>query len=154
MKYKIGQILKIKNIKSCDSATSIGGKYVKITNYDTTYIYEILDINKNKIGGCFCFTDNDLEPIGKTWETLAYGDSLEGLNNRKVKVVGVIDEVVFLSDPSNNLPPFIRLRKQLATTDLKIIQDEPTPELIELTLEEVATKLGVDVKSLRIKEHE
>jgi len=71
------------------------------------------------------------------------------------KVLGICGEVVFLSGKSNDdICTFYLTKYELKQANYTIKQDTPPtpPTLTEVTLQEVADKMGVPVGQLRIKE--
>lgn len=71
------------------------------------------------------------------------------------KVLGICGEVVFLSGKSNDdICTFYLTKYELKQANYTIKQDTPPtpPTITEVTLQEVADKMGVPVEQLRIKE--
>jgi hypothetical protein len=78
MKYKIGDILKIKKgftEEVCGNYRDYKGCFIKITDCDGGYDYDILDKDKIKVANCCgCFKDIHLDTLEKTWDNLEVGD--------------------------------------------------------------------------------
>lgn len=93
-----------------------------------------------------------LEPYTKTLADLEEGDLIKWEGDTH-KVLGRAGSVVFLSnaidhDKHNCSIAWMELEKKGVT----IIQPEPVEDTIEVTLEQIAEKMGIPTDKLRIKE--
>jgi len=98
------------------------------------------------------YTDDHLElyiaPV-ITWDTLKWKDVVVNKNGNERMVLLVGNDAVFLSDTDFNVTNTWYLKKELQTYGYTIKQS-PVDKL-ELTLEQVAEKFGVEVGNLKIK---
>lgn len=150
MKIKVGQILKVKNPEPCGNYRDANGKFIKITEVGSFYSYDILDENLNIISGCcYCFKDEDLEPIKKTLDNLEVGDVIEN-DGYERKIVDVLpNSYVIGSNDDNEVVVGILSKKIIKELGYTVKQEE---KVTELTLEQVADKFDIPVDELRIKE--
>jgi len=87
-----------------------------------------------------------------TWDTLKWKDVVVDTPGGERMVLGVLNDVVFLSwdndfdEVSSN--PYTKKELQKYGYTIK----QATPEKLELTLDRVAEKFGVDVANIKIKE--
>lgn len=80
-----------------------------------------------------------------------YGDILVSNDNpRTARVIGVIDDVVFLSDEFNQADSSIYTHEELLKGGWRLKPKEPKIKPIKLTLQEIAEKFGVPVDRLKI----
>ena len=85
-----------------------------------------------------------------TWETLKWKDVVVNGNGHERMVLGVLNDLVFVSytdDVEKTCNP--NHKQELKNTGYTIKQ--PTPEKLELTLDQIAEKYGVDVTNIKIK---
>lgn len=162
MKYKIGDIVKIIDINACVTAENCHAVYAKITKLgNNKYFYYLLDENKNKIEfeACTCFTDNDLELIERTIEDVREGDKIIDKHGDVREVLAVCGQMVFTTyfnqeytDKTYGGEDTLTFTiKELIGRGIKILQEPQEPETVEMTVAEVAEKLGLTGK-LKIKE--
>lgn len=118
------------------------------------YHYDILDEEMIKVGAwCDCFTDDDLIPFERTWETLKVGDVVIDEDNDECTVLAVCGKAFLVSDyrsPSVMGGWFLLDYVKSRGWRIKGVNSKEKP-VLELTLDEVAEKFGVDVKRLKIK---
>ena len=87
----------------------------------------------------------------KDWDSLQVDDVLVDSNGDKRYILAVCGRVIFLSYvDSKDISGLYRTKEELIKSGYTILQDEEE-EIIELTLEEIADKFGVDVKLIKIK---
>jgi len=86
-----------------------------------------------------------------TWETLKRKDVVFDVNGNERMVLDVRNDLVFISqdDSFYKASNFNYHRQELSDYGYTIKQ--ATPEKLELTLEQVAEKFGVDVTNIKIK---
>lgn len=159
MKYKIGDIVKIIDINACVTAENCHAVYAKITKLgNNKYFYYLLDENKNKIEfkACSCFTDNDLELINRPIEDVREGDKIVDKHGDVREVLTVSGQMVFATYANeeyrkNPVNYTIFTIRELIGGGYTILQEPQEPETVEMTVAEVAEKLGLKGK-LKIKE--
>lgn len=152
MKYKVGDILKVKedSRSKCENFENHkNSKYIKITDLSlNNYSYEILDSKKDKIVNCsYCLNDSHLEPITKTLENLEEGDILLK-KNYPVMVLGVCGKAIFISltNKYKQACGSAFTVEELQTNGYTIKQEAKTKEIKEMTIKEICDKLGYEVK--------
>jgi hypothetical protein len=159
MKYKVGDILKVKkgHENKCNSFESPVGQFIKITSIiRDDYQYAILNDKKEKINQCNCFKDDDLEQTEKNWDNLEVGDEID----TGFGIVTVLDmggRVVFISsiDDKNRFGTGCT-KEELIKKGYTIVQnkvDEIEEEVIEIaghkySKQEVEEKLK-DLKEIK-----
>jgi len=85
-----------------------------------------------------------------TWDTLKWKDVVVDVNGIERMVLGVLNDLLFISqytDFENH--SMIITKKELQGFGYTIKQS--TPEKLELTLDQIAEKFGVDVTNIKIK---
>lgn len=93
---------------------------------------------------------SDLAPRELSWDTLFAGDVLQSRRGEYIIVLGILGELVFLSNFSNKeYAGGIYTKKELQDAGYTI--KGTTKETLELSLEEVAEKFGVPVEQIKIK---
>ena len=156
LKYKIGDVLKVKEgcEDVCGGYASKKGCFIEINqcvsadNSSTDYYrYYILNSDKEKIGTCCrCLRDEHLIPLTKTWETLECGDILINERQRELKVLGILNELVFISLPESfkeaDGSPYTKHELQRDGFTLK----GATEDIEELTVAEISKRLGKTIK--------
>ncbi len=99
--------------------------------------------------GCSCYSKF---LFTKTWETLQKGDVLRKEGKRNYIVQGTIGEVIFYVFDDRDREAYFDSITELKEYGYSIVQDEPEQSTIEMTVAEAAEKMGIDPKSLRIRE--
>lgn len=152
MKYKVGDILKVKKgheNKCYHFNGDITSKFIKIINtkYDC-YYYDILNKEKHKIGYCTsCFIDSDLEPIEeKTLYDLEDGDIIIHNDGYERMVLGVHSLIYHLSVKNDFSRSVIDMTPQELENEGYTIKGQEKKEVTEVTMEEVCKKFGKNVK--------
>jgi len=87
-----------------------------------------------------------------TWDTLKWKDVVIDVNGDEGMVLGVLNDLVFLSSNDFNVTGSFYNKKELQNFGYTIKQATLTPEKLELTLDQIAEKFGVDVTNIKIKE--
>lgn len=140
MKFKIGDRVKV--IYKGDVNY---GKIGTITEKGYCYDWRVDFDNYDGLND-----ENDLELVPKTLDNLEVGDILTTEVGNKRKVLGICGEVVFLSYP--NEPEIFKeglTLKEIKDFAYKLKEDS---EIVELSMDEIASKLGIPVEKLKIKE--
>lgn len=96
-----------------------------------------------------CYHQEFWEPLENTWDTIKAGDFVKDARGETRKVLGVLDEIVFVSKLGDDGLVDFGNTKAYFKRDYTIVQ--PESEMIEMTLEEVARLKGIPVERLRIK---
>ena len=128
--------------------------YLLITGVDSDdgYTYTAYR-GGEKVTGCMCYKDDHLElyvaPV-ITWDTLKWKDVVVDRYGDKRLVLGVLNDAVFLSGINNFNVSGAFYHKEEIQTKGYTIKQAPV-EKLELTLEQVAEKFGVEVGNLKIK---
>jgi len=88
-----------------------------------------------------------------TWDTLKWKDVMTDEDGDEYMVLGILNDMVLLSDCDDFESPDNWFNKQkLQKWGYTIKQPTPTPpEKLELTLDQIAEKYGVDVTNIKIK---
>lgn len=152
-------MLKIINIEKCSRAKNSQAVYGLIEQIrEDSYACYLLNAEKEYVSWCGsrCFTDNDLAPINRTIEDVREGDKIVDTDGDVREVLTVCGQMVFAThanqeyrkDPDNYT---IFTIKELMGKGYKIVQPKTEPETVEMTVAEVAEKLGLKGK-LKIKE--
>lgn len=154
MKYKVGDKVRVK--KGCESVCGAHGKepsdYLVITEPKgiSGYRYDIYR-GGERVDYCFnCFKDEHLEPLEKTWDNLAKGDILVDGNGKDGVVIEVLGDIVFFNY-NNSFDKVTGYHTKKTLKELGYTIKQPEPETVEVTMDEVAKALKVDVKNLKIK---
>jgi len=157
-KFKIGDKVKIKeNFWEIKSEVSVNDNKKKLAGrtLEVEYIYDYGDVRTkqdNSNDDTSWFWDKDwielYNPI-ITWETLKWKDVVVKYGNEQM-VLDVRNDLVFISQPGNFERTCDYSHKQELQDDCYTIK-QATPEKLELTLEQVAEKFGVDVTNIKIK---
>jgi len=88
-----------------------------------------------------------------TWETLKWKDVVVDVNGIERMVLGVLNDVVFISYDESfyKASNSNHLKQELSDCGYTIKQPTPPVEKLELTLDQIAEKFGVDVTNIKIK---
>jgi len=156
MKYKVGDVLKIKedSLEECGRARISKATHIQITEVgDENYGYDVLK-DGEKVDVCWnCFKDEHLAQVEKRLE-YGYCDIGDIVIDAGGQEIIILDTRKLLFDYSSldNADTHVGTftYKEAIANDWKIKQEQE--EMIEMTLEEVAKLRGVDVSKLRIKE--
>lgn len=157
--FKIGDKVRVKEGKEnkCGSYTNEPGAHhlVVIGGENNGKLrYDIMDKEGTKINWCFnCFDDEDLVPYQTeiTLETLQKGNVVIDGNGYEYAVILRIEDNILLSSDDNHQ------HAGYWYTIVELKDDEYTtkpvePEKTEVTLEEIADKMGIPLENLRIKD--
>jgi hypothetical protein len=156
MKYKVGDILEVasEHEHECYTFKNRGeSKYVKITEVRSGgYVYDILDKDKEVIGACSsCFNDVDLKVRGnRGWEDALVGDIVMNGEQKWAVVLAVCGMAYGLSIDADDLD----FDSWYSLSEVKengwTIKGD-TQGVVEVTMDEIADKMGIDVAQLKIK---
>lgn len=146
MSFKIGD-----RVKVLEKGCQYGGEQAVVTRVEEATISGRLDTVYFKTDcGQTCYEPSDeFELLTLTWEGLKAGDQLR-CGNESRTVLGVADNMVAVSMPHAQATFGGWYTKKQLQEDWTIV-GPGTPET-ELTLQDVADKFNIDVKTLRIKE--
>lgn len=141
MKYKKDQWVKI----------NASGEIAKVRSVyqDDTCLLEkdgvILENKGNPRSTILDFTESDLSPAPKTWETLEVGDVLVTDNGNETKVLAVVGETFLRNNihSSNEAAVWYTKAEVRESWTIKGAQDET---IQEVTMNEVREKFGKEVK--------
>lgn len=153
MRYKVGDRVRIKNDLYAGywktDARKLLGKIVTIDRIDTTSYKTIYFIEEST----YEWYDTDFEPVEKTFANLVKGDKLTTDEDKYTyTVLARLEDIIFLSDANNEYSANFNCHyKELQGLGYKIKQEKPETTTVELTLDQVAEKFGVNVKDLKIK---
>ena len=163
MNYKTGDKVTVKEgcKGACVTLENRDFDYLEIINVDDYdddgYTYDAY-LGDVKVSWCYnCYKDEHLEPYDSTvtWDNLKWKDIVVGTEGDERMVLGVLNDLVFLSMPDDFCRAcayFHKVALQNSGYTIKQIVERKVAETVELTLDEVAKKFGVDVKNLKIKE--
>lgn len=149
MQYKVGDKVRIR--KDLDtrnwmpSLISLVGAVVTIENIDGETIEIKEDIKK------YHWYDYEFEPAIKTFADLAKGDVVIHPSGKELTVLARLEDLVFLSKFDGAEEAGFCYHYRELSQFYRIKQLEPETTILELTLDQVAEKFGVDVKDLKIK---
>jgi len=150
MKYKIGDILKVK--KGCESKCvsffTNKGSFIKITSVKNGYDYDILNDKKEKVVWCNCFKDEHLEPLAKDLDNLEVGNEISVSDGGIRTVLGVCGRVIFVSTDDKDIFHGGYTKEELIEDGYTIVQKE-VEDIEEITVEEVCKRLGKTVKIVK-----
>ena len=157
-KFKVGDKIIVKenfweiksDIDATDNRKKLAGRTLEVEYIDSYgYVYTKQDdSNDDTVWG---WDKNWLELYNPTitWDTLKWKDVLVTEVGERM-VLGVLNDLVFLSSYNDfNVTSSFYTKKELQKYGYTIKQ--PTPEKLELTLDQVAEKFGVDVTNIKIK---
>lgn len=114
------------------------------------FSWRIFDNHQNMVSDHYRVTG--LIFLDRSIEDVQEGDIVASKDKDERKVLGVCGECVFLSmGHTHTSYSFAISKHDLKETKYTIKQDTP-PTLTEVTLQEVADKMGIPVEQLRIKE--
>jgi hypothetical protein len=152
MKYKIGQILKVKEgcEGECYDFEKNKGKFIKIAHIEDGYrTYDILDKNKEVIDWCDCFKDEHLEPITKTLRDMEVGDILVNERGSETKVLEVLINSFLMSCLSGFKNSWDWFTFEEAEEEGWKLKTQEEPEVEEMTVADVCKELGREVKIIK-----
>lgn len=121
------------------TVTDVGGSYFTVDNHE---IYSFL------FDSCL-----DLLPREITWDTLKAGDEVKDSNKVVNKVLGVVDQIVFLSSLSKKqVYGYTCTKYELEDDGYTIVQPHTEePKKVDMTLTEIEEKLGHGVNIVEKK---
>lgn len=148
MKYKVGDICEVVNPNKCGTFYGLRSvaKYVKITEVDGDYRYDILDDRKRKLTACSCcFRDSDLKLAVETLENLDEGDTVYNTDGEERRVLFTLRPGLYVMSRTsdNNAASGIYTAAELKKYEYALREAEPAKEV---TMAEVCEKFGYDVK--------
>ena len=104
-KYKVGQVLRVKEGCSgaCGTFEDGNAEYIKITNTNHMhYTYDILDSDKNVVDDCWhCFKDSHLEPCERKLKNAVVGDVVVSGHGSEAFVLEVGENSFLISNFNN-----------------------------------------------------
>lgn len=100
-------------------------------------------------------SDNwEIEFMDRTLQDCVVGDILIDINNTFMqKVLGRLNDLVFISEIAffDKASRGVYHWKELEESGWKIKGEEPKEEVVELTIDQIAEKFGIDPKNVRVK---
>jgi len=160
-KFKIGDKVKVKenfweiesDIDATDNRKKLAGRTleVKFVFNDGDVYTKQDDSNDNTEWG---WDKNWIELYTEiTWETLKWKDVVVDRDGKERMVLGVLNDVVFISYDESfyKASNSNHLKQELSDCGYTIKQVVPAVEKLELTLDQIADKFGVDVTNIKIK---
>jgi len=154
--FKVNDKLTVK--AGCEHECAVLGDevfdYLTITYNDGYYAYTAYRGGEEVNSCSCCYKDHHLElyiaPV-ITWDTLKWKDVVIDEDGEERLVLGVLNDLVFLSGCDVfNVAGTWYLIQELQEKGYTIKQATPVDKL-ELTLEQVAEKFGIEVGNLKIK---
>jgi len=161
---QVGQTYKVRpthegKCENFESHHKFSPCHIKITRADSDGSLEYGIIRKGeRVDGCNCFTAEDLIPYQKTLDDVEEDDVLQNKNGDFTKVLGRAGKVVFVSrfwekgDEEKTCAQTFYSTQSLKDCGYSLVQD--TPEVREISLDEVAQKFNIPVENIRIKKEE
>lgn len=141
----------------CSQFCRKNGEFVEITNINNRFLtYNVLDKNKEFVGSSYMFEAHNLIPTNDIRHPYV-GMILENICGCKYMVLAVTGKIVILShlDEFNVADSTIWTVEELIEYGFKVVgADQKEDEKVELTMDEIANKFGIDVKKLKIKKEE
>ena len=164
-KFKIGDKVKIKekfweigsSIPFHPSVKKLAGRTLEVKSvYDTGYVFTKQDDSNDDTMWYWSkdWVELYIEPSKEiTWDTLKWKDVLVDEDGGERMVLLIANDLVFISNYTNfDTHSVTRHKKELQDMGYKLKQPTPTPpEKLELTLDQIAKKFGVDVTNIKIK---
>lgn len=102
--------------------------------------------------GCTCQSLWELVPAEKTWDTLEVGDVIVDFDGDVARVLAVIEDVFLRSNGGDfDITGFWMTKTEAKLNNITIKQPSPPPQpqILELTLDEIAKKF--EVEQVKIK---
>ena len=135
------------------SVKKLAGRTLEVKSvYDTGYVDTKQDDSNNDTRWAW---DKDWVEIYRptiTWDNLKWKDVVIDKDGNERMVLDVRNDLVDLSYMDDFNGYFTTYhKKQLQNWGYTIKQTTPTPEKLELTLDQIAEKFGVDVTNIKIK---
>ena len=162
-KFKIGDKVKVKenfweiesdDVSTADEMKKLVGRTLEVESVDSDGdVYTKQDDSKDDTE--WSWDKNWLELYTEpskeiTWDTLKWKDVVVDENSDERMVLLVVNDLVFISKYTNfDTHSVTRHKKELQDMGYTIKQS--TPEKLELTLDQIAEKFGVDVTNIKIK---
>jgi hypothetical protein len=143
MNFKVGDKVQVKGYLGVYKISSLNKSYAWLRGIDTQRLVDLLPIK-------------DLELVIDEPEEIKfpYGSIVIDNDGYKRKIIGVCDDVRFVATDASehSFFDFTSSVRYLTEKGYKPYT-ESSDESVELTLEQIAEKFGIDVKDLKIKEN-
>ena len=160
--FKAGDKIKVKEnfweikngIYVNDDMKKLAGRTLEV---ESVYSTGNVHTKQDDSGECtsWGWDKNWIEPYNPTitWDTLKWKDVVVDKDGDEQMVLLIANDLVFLSyyDDFESARTDFSHKQQLQDRGYTIKQPTPPPEKLELTLDQIAEKFGVDVTNIKIK---